>query len=220
VRRLLTTSAVILVAALGYNTLKEGSSTETRSRVAKEHELVQSGSSSPQVTRTTGPVSSQISAAIRGEEAGARRVRSGQDREIDELGIDDQDFDHPEPEHEEQRSSELTFEESQREESRIRQVWYDGLERRFGAQAVDSSWSRETQGLLKDSLAAVAPEHVSVASVDCRMNMCKTSLLHKSTELPRDFVQGFATRMQPGVEHHFRYQPGETLIYSIEQRRN
>jgi hypothetical protein len=140
------------------------------------------------------------------------------DHDVTAPGADDPDREQTESPDEPQAPHKPSYEEALLEDAKKAQAWYERLENRYESQPVDASWSRNTSGALQQSLATIDPEHVSVASVDCRTDTCKTTLSHGGSKITPDFIRSFMMQTRPGIEHHFQYEGDETVIYSIDQK--
>lgn len=101
------------------------------------------------------------------------------------------------------------------------QELYARLERRLESERVDPSWRREAEIPLREVLEALDPERLQVDSIDCREDICKTSLRHETAQMPRELALKFVTSPDGpiGFEHHFRYDNGKTTIYSLQPKR-
>jgi hypothetical protein len=152
----------------------------------------------------------------------ARNTRASRD-DSDSLGepesdegpvLDESNLDEP------PRNSQETLEAAKLEEAAELERWYGELDQRFETQGVEGSFSRHMGGVLKDALSAIDAGRIAVASVDCRSDMCKTKLTHDESPLGSAFLTAFMTTTPTGVEHHFQHNFGETVIYSIQQKKN
>jgi hypothetical protein len=90
------------------------------------------------------------------------------------------------------------------------------LDRRFDGQATDRNWSYATEQQLTTAIRGIPPiNDVRLASVQCRSDMCKTTLEHPDAQPVGDFIQAFVMSGMSHLEHHFRYEEGRVLIYSL-----
>jgi hypothetical protein len=121
-------------------------------------------------------------------------------------------------------SEELTDEQVAVQEKKLLGELYQTLENRFQGQAVDSSFRRATETRLRDAvsglstLEGLASAQLTVESMDCRSDTCKTTLRHRTAALGPEAIQAFIVRSGTGLEQHFRYEEGRTTVYTVRQK--
>jgi hypothetical protein len=99
-------------------------------------------------------------------------------------------------------------------EQRARQELYRQLDERFDGQSVDRDWQRPTETKLLDALEAIGSEGTLWHKVECRSDICKTTIAHDLDGPNDDLVSAFVAQRLP-FEHHFRHEPRQTIIYTL-----
>ena len=130
--------------------------------------------------------------------------------EEDETGEGERE-DKPQPPH--------TFEAVRAQAKAQRQQLLAQFEQRFSAQKIDSSWRRTAETRISEALASIElnTDHMKLANVECRSDICKSTLTHDSRRPQPEFMMRFARSAGVGLENHFGYSDGQTTMYSLRR---
>ena len=119
---------------------------------------------------------------------------------------------------------ELSDEQVAEQQKKLLAELYQNLETRFQGQTVDPGFRRATEGRLREAasgiaaLDALASARLTVESMECRSDTCKTTLRHQTPTLGPEAIQAFIVRSGTGLEQHFRYEEGRTIVYTVRQK--
>jgi hypothetical protein len=110
-----------------------------------------------------------------------------------------------------------TPEEVRRHEAGLRVELRTELDQRWTEEARDAAWGREVESSVQDVFSEWVSEGELEISTSCRARTCRTALLHDADAPVDGYLKALVDEHLP-LEHHFFYEEGRLVIYSLNVR--